>query len=114
MEAFHVEDSRKSGVGHKCLELRSKEKLTWNMIIEERLFSRPISGKEEISLSAVVNTEREHPIETKQAMLAPGTVSLKEDFRVASCAENMAFFFQLLAEFQKIVNFSVKYNGVSA
>ena len=95
----------------QTVQLRREREGTVLPRIHERLDAETVPGEEQPLVSRIADGEGEHPVKTRDRVIAPGFVGPQHDLGIAARPERVAFSDQFIAQFACIVNLSVENDG---
>src|SRR5262245_53814022 len=70
--------------------------------------TQPIAGSKSDSATAIPDDKGKHPMQSLNHLRPPTTVPLENDFRVRSRSERDSLTDKLVAQFDKVINFTVE------
>jgi hypothetical protein len=114
VDRFGIGRAGKSGSQQNLFDLGAKQEPGAHGGKVEGLHTKTVSGAKKPSFFAVPESEAPHAVKALQAVLIPLLLSPQQNFCVAPGVEGIPKRFQLLPDFFVVVDFSVKYDAISA
>ena len=106
-EAPLIYVERESRVLQEPLVLGSKSEEIAAKTKQERFFPVSVPRAKENSAHLIVESERKHPVETRETCHAPMLVSLQQDLRVGLRPKRHAESLQFVADFEVVVDLAI-------
>ncbi len=109
MQADRVDRGVDAARGEQCLGVGGEPQSSRVTREVERFDAETVAGQEQPSLGRVPDREREHAVQSLDALLAPGMVRLDDDLAVAVGEEVIAGGTQFVAQLRVVVDGAVEH-----
>src|ERR1700754_425033 len=108
IQRFRLHISTDFGVQQQSAELRTKDQLPVHQRIQQRLLPDPVAREKQLLGPLVPDRKRKHAAQVLRTINAPLIVSMNDRFGVAVGVELVTELFQLLAQFEVVVDLAVE------